>query len=50
VTRLRLTSLHLLITATILVGALAVDAHEVAIHSAACFFGPWHVPPCQVLP
>jgi hypothetical protein len=33
----------------ILVDALALGAHEVAIHSAACYVGPWRVPQCQVV-
>jgi len=49
-TRLRLTSLHLLIAVAILVGTLALGAHEVAIHSRPCYWGPWPVPQCQVLP
>jgi hypothetical protein len=44
----RFTPLRLLIAAVILVDALALGSHEVAIHSAACFFGPWRVPQCQV--
>ncbi len=49
-TRLRLTSLHLLIAVEILAAVLAVGAHEVAIHSQPCYWGPWRVPQCQVLP
>ncbi len=48
-TRLRLTSLPLLIAVAILVSTLTVGAHEVAIHSQPCFWGPVHVPQCQVL-
>ncbi len=48
-TRLRLTPLHLLIAVALLVGTLAVGAHEVAIHSQPCYWGLWHVPQCQVL-
>ena len=45
----RLTPLRLLIAVAILVDALAVGAHEVAMHSQPCFWGPVHVPQCQVL-
>jgi len=48
-TRLRLTSLPLLIAVAILAAVLAVGAHEVAVHSQPCYWGPWHVPQCQVL-
>ncbi len=45
----RLTPLRLVIAAVILVEALAFGSHEVAIRSAACSFGPWRVPQCQVV-
>ncbi len=45
----RLTPPRLLIAVAVLVGALALGSHEVAIHSAPCFFGPWSVPQCQVV-
>ncbi len=45
----RLTPLRLVIAAVILVGAFALGSHEVAIRSAACYFGPWRVPQCQVV-
>jgi len=38
-----------LVAAMILVGALAVGAHEVAFHSGACDWGPWRIPQCQVM-
>ncbi len=45
----RLTLLRLLIAAVILADALALGAHEMAIRSAACSFGPWRVPQCRVV-
>jgi hypothetical protein len=48
-TRLHLTPLHLLLAVAILAAVLAVGAHEVAIHSQPCFWGPVRVPQCQVL-
>ncbi len=45
----RLIPLRLLIAAAILVGTLAVGAHEVAIHSQPCYWAIWPIPQCQVL-
>ncbi len=45
----RLTPLRLLVAAVILADALALGSHKVSIRSAACFFGPWRVPQCQVV-
>jgi len=45
----RLTLPRVLLAVALVVAALAFGSHEVAIHSAACFFGPWRVPQCQVV-
>ncbi len=45
----RLTPLRLLIAVAILVGTLAVGAHEVAIHSRPCYWAIWPIHQCQVL-
>jgi len=42
----RFTLLRVLVAAVILVDALALGAHEVALHSSACYWGPWKVPQC----
>ncbi len=47
-TRFHLTPLHLLIAVAILAAVLAVGAHEVVLHSTACFFGTWRVLQCEV--
>ena len=46
----RLTPLRVMLAVGLVVSALAFGSHEVALHSAACFFGPWRVPQCRVLP
>ena len=45
----RLTLLRLVIVVVILVDALALGAYEVTLRSVPYFFGPWHVPQCQVV-
>lgn len=45
----RLTPLRVLLAVALVVAALALGSHEVAIHAAACYVGPWRVPQCQVV-
>lgn len=44
-----LTPLRLLLTAVLVVDAVAVGAHEVAVRSAPCYWAIWCVPQCRVL-
>ncbi len=45
----RLGPLRLLLAVVLIIDAAAVGAHEIAVHSQPCVWGPWPVPHCQVL-
>ncbi len=46
----RLIPFKLLIAAVLVVDVAAVGAHEVAVHSRPCMWGPWPILHCQVMP
>ncbi len=45
----RMTPFRLLIAAVLVIDLAAVGAHEVAVHSRPCMWGPWPSTQCQVL-
>ncbi len=45
----RFTPFKLLVAAVLVIDLAAVGAHEIAVHSGPCQWGPWPVPHCQVL-
>ncbi len=45
----RLTPLRLLIAAVLVADLAAGGAHEIAVHSQPCAFGPWPIAQCRVL-
>ena len=45
----RVTPPRLLLAAVLIIDLAALGAHEVAIHSQPCFFGPWAIAHCRVL-
>ncbi len=45
----RLTLFKLLVAAVLVIDLAAVGAHEIAVHSQPCLWGPWPIPYCQVL-
>lgn len=45
----RLIPFRLLVAAVLVIDLAAVGAHEIAVHSQPCLWGPWPIPHCQVL-
>ncbi len=45
----RLTAVRLLLAAVLVIDLAAVGAHEVAVHSRPCMWGPWPILYCQMM-